>query len=503
MFVADPAGETRSGRFRIAAAGIEQQAAAVGKDELGLPCQRLDILARLKTDADRRAIEKGLPKESGKSHGPAIVGRAAERPAGRTEKGAIFIIAGIEIDRVEILLIRQVLHRAAVVGDLNIDIVAARDQRQRTEIVTAGLQPDLAIERSVAHETDGRFALQHELAIGLQDRRAETVEAAALAQHADPAHFDEGLLAANFGVEIAEIPAPEILGLVIDEARIVAREFIAVPAHAELLPQLRVALENEAAEPHGSVEVDRRRIGLVALPQIALDRAEVQERRKPRGLQRHIVRIFARRRENILDRAPFGRHLDHDHRQRAGVVRQLNPGLAEIVGAEIGQRYEVRGQLRMRLFVQHRLHQSQKGRRFEQKAVVGGEQHRDIAQAAALECQRHRHFDVAVVGIDIRTTMSPDRKLRHHRCRGRDRRDRRARQRNGRGRARVLRGRRRPRALRQGDRHLRSGGACAQRRQRNRAQGQSGFHCLNESLIGPGPKPGTGTRKTRSPWAGT
>src|SRR3546814_15230272 len=89
-------------------------------------------------------------------------------------------------------------------------------------------------------------------------------------------------------------------------------DLVAVPGHAELLPQLRVALENEPAQPHGTVEVDRRRIGLAALPQIALDRAEVQKGRKPRWLHRHIIRIFARRRENILDGALFGRHLDQD-----------------------------------------------------------------------------------------------------------------------------------------------------------------------------------------------
>src|SRR3546814_17245136 len=96
--------------------------------------------------------------------------------------------------------------------------------------------------------------------------------------------------------------------LVVNEARIIAREFVAVPGHAELLPQLRVALENEPAQPHGTVEVDRRRIGLAALPQIALDRAEVQKGRKTRWLQRHIVRIFARRRENLLSGALFARH---------------------------------------------------------------------------------------------------------------------------------------------------------------------------------------------------
>src|SRR3546814_20319137 len=107
--------------------------------------------------------------------------------------------------------------------------------------------PDLAIERPVAQEADGRFALQDELAIGLKNRRAETVEAAALAQHADPAHFDKGLLAANFEVEIAEIPAPEIFRFVVNEARIIAREFVAVPGHAELLHQLRAAPENRTA----------------------------------------------------------------------------------------------------------------------------------------------------------------------------------------------------------------------------------------------------------------
>src|SRR3546814_14392531 len=94
------------------------------------------------------------------------------------------------------------------------------------------------------------------------------------------------------------------------------------------------------ALPICTVEVDRRRIGLAALPQIALDRAEVQKGRKPRWLQRHIIRIFARRRENILDGALFGRHFDHDHRQRAGIVCQLNPGLAKIIGTAIGKWHE-------------------------------------------------------------------------------------------------------------------------------------------------------------------
>src|SRR3546814_11470790 len=88
-----------------------------------------------------------------------------------------------------------------VSGELDVDVVAARDQRQRTEIVTARLQPDLAIERPVAQEADGRFALQDELAIGLKDRRTETGEEAALAQHADPDPFDDGLLAAHFEVD--------------------------------------------------------------------------------------------------------------------------------------------------------------------------------------------------------------------------------------------------------------------------------------------------------------
>src|SRR3546814_9528818 len=63
MFIAGPAGKTRSGGLRIAAAGIEQQAAAVGKDELGLSSQRLDVLARLKADADSGAVEKGLAED--------------------------------------------------------------------------------------------------------------------------------------------------------------------------------------------------------------------------------------------------------------------------------------------------------------------------------------------------------------------------------------------------------------------------------------------------------
>ena len=320
----------------MAAAGIEQQAAAVGKDELGLSGQQLDILAGLEADTDRGAIEKRLAKETGEGDRTAIIGRTAEAAAGRPEKGAIFMIARIEIDRVEILLIGEVLDRAAVIGDLDIDVVAARDQRQRAEVVTARLEAHFAIERPIAQETDGRFALQDELAIRLQDRRTKTVKAPPLAQNADAAHFDEGLLAADFGVEIAQKPAPINLRLVIDEARIVAREFIRIPRQPELLPDLRVAFEHEFAEPHRAIEIDRRRIGLIALPNIALDGAQVQKGRKPRGLHRHIVGVFARRRENILDRPLFGGHLDDDHRQGAGIVGQLDARLAQIVGAEIG-----------------------------------------------------------------------------------------------------------------------------------------------------------------------
>src|SRR3546814_20063913 len=74
-------------------------------------------------------------------------------------------------------------HTLSLHDALPIYVVAARDQRQRTEIVTARLQPDLAIERPVAQEADGRFALQDELAIGLKDRRTETVEAARSEEH--------------------------------------------------------------------------------------------------------------------------------------------------------------------------------------------------------------------------------------------------------------------------------------------------------------------------------
>src|SRR3546814_20983171 len=98
-----------SGVLRIAAAGIEQQAAAVGKYELGLSGQRLDILARLTADADSGAVEKGLAEESGEGDGAAIIGRAAKGPAGRTETGAIFIIPGLEVAPVEIVLLPQVL----------------------------------------------------------------------------------------------------------------------------------------------------------------------------------------------------------------------------------------------------------------------------------------------------------------------------------------------------------------------------------------------------------
>src|SRR3546814_20586246 len=86
------------------------------------------------------------------------------------------------------------LHRTAVVGDDDVDIVAARHQREQAEIIAPRLEPDLAIERPVAHETNGRFALQHQLPVRLENRRAKGVETPLLPQHADAAHLDEGLL---------------------------------------------------------------------------------------------------------------------------------------------------------------------------------------------------------------------------------------------------------------------------------------------------------------------
>src|SRR5690606_11259851 len=119
----------------------------------------------------------------------------------------------IKVDRVEILLIRQILYRAAIIRDDDIDIVAARHQRERTKIIAPGLEPDLAIKRPVAHEAHGRFALQHELPVRLQDRRSKGVETPLLPQNADAAHLDERLLPPDFGVEVAQEPAAVILGL--------------------------------------------------------------------------------------------------------------------------------------------------------------------------------------------------------------------------------------------------------------------------------------------------
>src|SRR3546814_15408877 len=114
---------------------------AIAQHDLGLPGQRLDILADLQTDADRRAVEEGLAKKAAERHRAAIIGRAAETLARGAEKGAIFIIAGFEVDRVEVLLIRQILHGTAVVGDDGVDLVAARKQRERDEIIDPRLAP--------------------------------------------------------------------------------------------------------------------------------------------------------------------------------------------------------------------------------------------------------------------------------------------------------------------------------------------------------------------------
>src|SRR3546814_3694569 len=78
MLIAGPAGKALARRLGMASRPIEKQPSAIAQHELGLPGQRLDILADLQTDADRRAVEEGLAKKAAERHRAAIIGRAAE-----------------------------------------------------------------------------------------------------------------------------------------------------------------------------------------------------------------------------------------------------------------------------------------------------------------------------------------------------------------------------------------------------------------------------------------
>src|SRR3546814_5594294 len=64
MLIACPAGKALARRLGLASRPIEKQPSAISQHELGLPGQRLDILADLQTDADRGAVEE----EIGRAH---------------------------------------------------------------------------------------------------------------------------------------------------------------------------------------------------------------------------------------------------------------------------------------------------------------------------------------------------------------------------------------------------------------------------------------------------
>ena len=113
---------------------------------MSLTSQRLHVLACLKANADRGRVNKGLSVKAGESYLATIVWRATETLALQAEIGAIFMIAWIKINRIKILLIREVLDRSAIIRDLYVYIIATGNKRQRTKIISTGLKAKFTIK---------------------------------------------------------------------------------------------------------------------------------------------------------------------------------------------------------------------------------------------------------------------------------------------------------------------------------------------------------------------
>ena len=56
------------------------------------------------------------------------------------------MIAWIKINRIKILLIREVLDRSAIIRDLYVYIIATGNKRQRTKIISTGLKAKFTIK---------------------------------------------------------------------------------------------------------------------------------------------------------------------------------------------------------------------------------------------------------------------------------------------------------------------------------------------------------------------
>ncbi|MNE08146.1 hypothetical protein D3C80_1007920 [compost metagenome] len=239
--------------------------------------------------------------------------------------------------------------------------------------------------------------MQNQLSSASQNIVAEGLEPLTLTGHADAAHLDIALTAARFRVHVAQIPATVLLGLIIDEARIAPTDFIVTAE--QVFPTLDIRFKDQVLETDRAVQIDARRSHITrripALQQhIGVQIGRDIFRRGPR-----LVRATAL--EQRLD-GPLGRiDTQHQNRQLVGVIFQTDACGVDLFGRKGLHACQARRQLRLRLGRQQGVDQLSKALAVDDEPVVARQQHRHFAQNPAVEVQRHRHGDVAVVRVDV------------------------------------------------------------------------------------------------------
>src|SRR5690606_11025652 len=96
-------GVAAAGRVAVAGADLEVQTRAVAQDELGLSVGHLNPFAGLQADAQGGFVDEGLAPIAREGEIAVRVVRLAEAgTSGHPEISALLVLAGIEVDRVDI-----------------------------------------------------------------------------------------------------------------------------------------------------------------------------------------------------------------------------------------------------------------------------------------------------------------------------------------------------------------------------------------------------------------
>ena len=215
----------------------------------------------------------------------------------------------------------------------------------------------------------------------------------------DAAHFHEALTPARLGVQITQIPAAIVFGLVENETRIAPLDLIL--ACKSVLSALNVRFEDQGFVADGPVEEDTGRVdiagGVAALNgQIGVQIGRESFRRlfrciRPSTLKQHFGQAFGR-----VDP-------QHQNGQLLRIIVQLNARGVDFLGRKGFDPCQRRRQLRLRLFGQQRTDQCLEALAVDDEPVVAGQQHGQFAQHPTIEVQRHGDRDVAIIGVDVRT----------------------------------------------------------------------------------------------------